>query len=217
MVGAILKGFIVQCINICLLFRYSCQKSEWTSALIWFAWRISMRLIKILFHLDHHESRIIIVMWWWKLQQNWFNRIEICEWYYGKCSINLKSVSKNLTDLVPLRHPFQYTTDTSTDSFFSWSYECLVFGTWFTVLLRLLISKLTPVEKIIQTNTINDDVIKWKHFPRYSPFVRGIHRLPANSPHKGQWRRTLVFSLICAWINGWVYNHETVELRRQLW
>ena len=43
-----------------------------------------------------------------------------------------------------------------------------------------------------------DDVIKWKHFPRYWPFVRGIHRSPVNSPHKGQWRGALMFSLICA-------------------
>ena len=33
---------------------------------------------------------------------------------------------------------------------------------------------------------VHDDVIKWKHFPRYWPFVRGM---PVNSPHKGQWRR----------------------------
>ena len=32
----------------------------------------------------------------------------------------------------------------------------------------------------------HDDVIKWKHFPRSWPFVRGIHRSPVNSPHKGQ-------------------------------
>ena len=25
-----------------------------------------------------------------------------------------------------------------------------------------------------------DDVIKWKHFPRYWPFVRGIHRSPVS-------------------------------------
>ena len=31
-----------------------------------------------------------------------------------------------------------------------------------------------------------DDVIKWKHFPRYWSFVQGIHRSPVNSPHKGQ-------------------------------
>ena len=34
----------------------------------------------------------------------------------------------------------------------------------------------------------HDGVIKWKHFPRDWPFVRGIHRSPVNSPHKGQWR-----------------------------
>ena len=60
----------------------------------------------------------------------------------------------------------------------------------------------------------HDDVIKWKHFPRYWPFVRIIHRSPVNSPHKGQWRRALMFSLICVWINGWVNNREAGDLRR---
>ena len=54
----------------------------------------------------------------------------------------------------------------------------------------------------------HDDVIKWKHFPRYWPFVQGIHRSPVNSPHKGQWRGALMFYLIFARINGWVNNHE---------
>ena len=54
-----------------------------------------------------------------------------------------------------------------------------------------------------------------KHFPRYWPFVRGIHRSPVNSPHKGQWRGALRFCLICAWINGWVNNREAGDLRRQ--
>ena len=51
-------------------------------------------------------------------------------------------------------------------------------------------------------------------FPRYWPFVRGIHRSPVNSPHKGQWRGALVFSLICVRINGWVNNGEAGDLRR---
>ena len=42
---------------------------------------------------------------------------------------------------------------------------------------------------------IHDDVIKWKHFPRYWPLVRRIHRSPVNSPHKGQSRAVLMFSL----------------------
>ena len=40
---------------------------------------------------------------------------------------------------------------------------------------------------------MHDDVIKWRHFPRYWPFVRGIHRSPVNSPHKGQWRGVWCF------------------------
>ena len=60
----------------------------------------------------------------------------------------------------------------------------------------------------------HDDVMKWKHFPRYWPFVRGIHRSPANSPHKGQWRGALMFALIYVWINGWVNNREAGDLSR---
>ena len=60
----------------------------------------------------------------------------------------------------------------------------------------------------------HDDVIKWKHFPRYRPFVRGIHRSLVYSLHKCQSRRALMFSLIYTWINGWVYNGEASDLRR---
>ena len=59
-----------------------------------------------------------------------------------------------------------------------------------------------------------DDVIKWKHFPHYWPFVRGIHRSLVNSPHKGQWHGAFMFSLICTWINTWVNNCEAGDLRR---
>ena len=62
--------------------------------------------------------------------------------------------------------------------------------------------------------TVHDDVIKWKHFPCYWPFVWGIHRSSVNSPHKGQWRGALMFSLICARINGWVNNRDVVDLWR---
>ena len=38
-----------------------------------------------------------------------------------------------------------------------------------------------------------DDVTKWKYLPRHWPFVRGIHRLPVDSLHKGHWREVLMF------------------------
>ena len=42
----------------------------------------------------------------------------------------------------------------------------------------------------------------------------GNSPVPVNSPHKGQWRGTLMFSLIYAWINDWVNNREAGDLRR---
>ena len=60
----------------------------------------------------------------------------------------------------------------------------------------------------------HDDVIKWKHFLRYWPSVRGVHRSPVNSPQRGQWRGALMFTLISAWINAWVNNRKAGYLRR---
>ena len=77
-------------------------------------------------------------------------------------------------------------------------------------------SWISQKESVIQKafSSQHDDVIKWKHFPRYWPFVRGIHRSPVNSPYKGQWRGALMFSLICVWINGWANDGEVGDLRR---
>ena len=54
--------------------------------------------------------------------------------------------------------------------------------------------------------TSHDDVIKWKHFARYWPFVY--------SPHKGQWRGALMFFFICPWTNGWGNNRYDGDFRR---
>ena len=87
----------------------------------------------------------------------------------------------------------------------------------FFVNQRIAKSK-TPVTEHIQSIWCalcfsHDDVTQWKNFPCYLPFVRGIHRLPVNSLHKGQWRGALMF-LICAWINGWVNNRDAGNLGR---
>ena len=58
-----------------------------------------------------------------------------------------------------------------------------------------------------------DEVIKSKHFARCWPFVRGIHQPPMDSPHKGQWRRALMFPLIGAWTNGWENNRDAGDMR----
>ena len=80
--------------------------------------------------------------------------------------------------------------------------------------VQVMACRLLCTKQIPTFGEIHDDVIKWKHSPRYWPFVRGIHRSPVNSPHKGQWRGALMFSLICIRINGWVNNREAGDLRR---
>ena len=48
---------------------------------------------------------------------------------------------------------------------------------------------------------------------RITGHLCGEFMSPVNSPHKGQWRGALMFSLICVWINGWVNNSEAGDLR----
>ena len=70
----------------------------------------------------------------------------------------------------------------------------------------------THIHQGYHTGHGHDDVIKWKHFPHYWSFVPGIHRgLPRYWPTV---RGGLMFSLICVWINGWVKNRATGDLRR---
>ena len=58
----------------------------------------------------------------------------------------------------------------------------------------------------------------WRHqmetFPALLVISAGNSPVPVTSPHKGQWRGALMFSLICIWINVWVNNREAGDLRR---
>ena len=47
-----------------------------------------------------------------------------------------------------------------------------------------------------------------------APLWGGSHRSPADSPHKGQWRGTLMYTLIYAWTNGGANNRDAGNLRR---
>ena len=55
----------------------------------------------------------------------------------------------------------------------------------------------------------------WRHqMETFSALLALCHRSPVNSPHKGQWRGALMFSLICTWINIWVNNRDAGSLGR---
>ena len=66
---------------------------------------------------------------------------------------------------------------------------------------------------LLFVNVVSWSTMTSSNGKRYWPFVRGIHRSPVNSPHKGQWRGALMFSWICAWINAGVNNGEAGDLR----
>ena len=60
----------------------------------------------------------------------------------------------------------------------------------------------------------------WRHqmetFSALLAICAGNSPVPVTSPHKGQWRGILMFSLICTRINCWVNNREAGDLRRHL-
>ena len=88
---------------------------------------------------------------------------------------------------------------------------------WYYLLQALqwaFFRNISPIPRDLNPGIFRDDVIKWKHFSRYWPFVWGIHRSPVNSHHKGQWRGALMFSLICVWTNDRVNNRDAGDLRR---
>ena len=88
-----------------------------------------------------------------------------------------------------------------------------VTNTWLKIRVTKTINLRNVSPALRQSWLVHDDVFKWKPSPRYWPFLRAIHPSPVNSPHKGQWRGVLMFSLTCAWINGWVNNREADDLR----
>ena len=75
---------------------------------------------------------------------------------------------------------------------------------------------ITPTD---ENNSIHDDVIKWKYFPRYWPFVRGIHRhrwIPLTKASDAE-----LWFFTYAGLNTWVNNREAYDLfetpSRPLW
>ena len=65
-------------------------------------------------------------------------------------------------------------------------------------------------------NTKQNDVIKWKHIPCYWPSVRGINKgkpqVTGGVPSQRPLMWSFVFSLICAWTNGWANNGDAGEM-----
>ena len=100
-------------------------------------------------------------------------------WYRGDKSLSYQCLSRLLTHtsvILPL-----------------WELLYLYVNTWKQTHMAQNLFSFQVGTHIANIKCLNYDVIKWKHFPRYWPFVRGIHLSLVDSPHKGQWRQWLGF------------------------
>ena len=71
-----------------------------------------------------------------------------------------------------------------------------------------------PQNNPAQVFMVGYDVINWKRFLWYCPFLWEIHRSAANSPHKVKWHGALMVSLIYARTDDWINNRDAGDLRR---
>ena len=151
----------------------------------YFATLVCRRLLSLTFR-RHKNTRILHIKCW-----------QPCE--------TMSLDRKNAIEQVFLKYPILSTT---VNSLALGRSECDIENDIFFIMFHGLVSSV-PIAIIPL----------WRHemetFPRYWPFVRGIHRSMANSAHKGQWCGALMFSLTSAWINGWVNNREAGDSRRQ--
>ena len=86
----------------------------------------------------------------------------------------------------------------------------------FTIMMVML--QCGTVMTLIIYNTISHITQPWwlhymETFSALLALCAGNSPVTGEFPHKGQWCRALMFSLICAWIRGWVNNREAGDLR----
>ena len=99
--------------------------------------------------------------------------------------------------------------------------QCSVTHAWGSFPLPCWIksSDMVPLSLLfIEFKTVLSLFTLWRHqmetFFALLAICAGNSPVPVNSPHKGQWRGALMFSLICAQINGWVNNGGAGDFNR---
>ena len=97
----------------------------------------------------------------------------------------------------------------------------MIDGSWHVALITVIIGVTEVVNRLVSQVTVTLLKIGYSlvlsqcmmtsssgNFFRVTGHFAGNSPVPVNSPHKGQWRGALVFSLICVWIYGSVNNRE---------
>ena len=72
----------------------------------------------------------------------------------------------------------------------------------------------SETSRLLNCRYSHDDIIKCTHLPRQWPFVRGIHRSPVDSPHKGHVTGTFDVPFLLIRTDGWTNTRLTGNSRR---
>ena len=146
------------------------------------------------------------VIFWWVLPSS-----NITYRYHHVRLLHLKNTIYNLiTWAFFLAKTWHIETETKWMPFCRWHFkciclhQCLILYWYLTVVCSCYRSR----QSLFRELSWFSWCYQMETFSRYWPFVRGIHRSTVNSPQKGQWHGALMFSLICAWMNGWVNTRE---------
>ena len=152
----------------------------------------------------------------------WVNRVayvfplrHLCSWNVGLWDISPRGATKSESRYIISRLPAgrlptvtsNYTVCNIKHSWVNLGLDCYTVIVWWHMDSICLTSSLVIVW-----------FTWWRHqmepFSALLALWAGNSPVPVNSPHKGQWRGALMFSLICAWVNDWVNNREAGDLRR---
>ena len=93
-------------------------------------------------------------------------------------------------------------------------YIIVILKVWFWNSLYRIVSWQLAM-KVVSGKCHRASVMGSQHWFKLWHFVRGNYQSLVNFPHKGRWRRALMFSLICASTNGWANHCDTGDLRRR--
>ena len=162
---------------------------------------------------DTTSYRTVITLLMWYIHRKYCDFKHLAGWWYNPTSCTIPTLNIVIQINVPwhsqcwspwsdalhlhckkIRHTFSYIQFTPQhDAGIKFAY---IISKTMMEINHWSLGDRNSIWKIESSILVHDHVIKWKRFPRYWPFVSGIHRSPMDSPHEGPVTRDLMFSFM---------------------
>ena len=94
-------------------------------------------------------------------------------------------------------------------------FDDVIMRCFVVVMVLVLVESCDPFTHSLQSSFIDGDNLKILKFSALPVLYDGNPPVTGAFPsHKGRWHGSLMFSLICAWTNGWANIRDAGDLRR---